>query len=225
MRSYAIHINDLTFCYPQQETQTLNIQDWRVKHGEHFFLYGPSGSGKSTLLNILTGILVPQRGTVTLFGQSMSELSISQRDRFRAKHVGVIFQQFNLIPYLSVSDNLRAAHFFADGEATSFLHRQEMLLGRLGLTGSILKRKAGELSVGQQQRVAIGRALINSPKLIIADEPTSALDNHARDNFMHLLLETIGDATLLFVSHDRSLQPHFSSVMNIKDMNGASELC
>lgn len=225
MTEYAIQLRKMQFSYPQLTAPTLNIPDWQVVTGEHSFIYGPSGSGKSTLLNVLSGLLPPQVGTVTLFEQSLYSLSTSNRDRFRAKNVGVIFQQFNLIPYLSVSENLQAAYFFAQGDNALFGERQQTLLDRLELTGNIAQQKTNHLSVGQQQRVAIARALINNPRLIIADEPTSALDANTRDSFMRLLLECTDKATLLFVSHDHSLSHFFSSRVDINDINKASAAC
>lgn len=225
----AIKISNLTFSYTGSEAQSvLSIPDWQVKEGEHVFLYGPSGSGKSTLLNILAGILQPLQGEVRLLGEQFSSLSARRRDQFRARHIGVVFQQFNLVPYLSVLDNiLLAAHFGARttpaGKQTSVdvKNRAEALLSRLALPAALLRQRADALSVGQQQRVAIVRALINDPELVIADEPTSALDSDARDQFIDLLLECVDDSkrTFIFVSHDRSLAGHFSSSVDLQSLN------
>ncbi|GAA3953359.1 ABC transporter ATP-binding protein [Allohahella marinimesophila] len=225
----AIDISNLTFSYTGSEAQSvLSIPAWHVEEGEHVFLYGPSGSGKSTLLNILAGILKPLSGTVELLGSPFSALSARKRDEFRARHIGVVFQQFNLVPYLSVLDNiLLAAHFGSrktpEGRRSSadVQARAEALLARLSLDKSLLHQRADALSVGQQQRVAIVRALINDPELVIADEPTSALDSDARDQFIDLLLECVGDGkrALIFVSHDRSLASHFSTSVDLQTLN------
>ena len=225
----AIDITNLTYSYTGSDAQSvLNIPAWEVKEGEHVFLYGPSGSGKSTLLNILAGILQPRQGEVRLLGEPFSALSARKRDQFRARHIGVVFQQFNLVPYLSVLDNiLLAAHFggrmVTAGKWTSadVQRRTESLLGRLALPTALLDQRADALSVGQQQRVAIVRALINDPEIVIADEPTSALDSDARDQFIDLLLECVGEGkrTLIFVSHDRSLASHFSESVDLQSLN------
>tara|TARA_R100000306_G_scaffold47172_2_gene44965 strand:+ start:26836 stop:27540 length:705 start_codon:yes stop_codon:yes gene_type:complete len=225
----AIEISNLTFSYTRSEAQSvLSIPAWTVEEGEHVFLYGPSGSGKSTLLNILAGILQPTQGEVRLLDEAFSSLSARRRDEFRARHIGVVFQQFNLVPYLSVLDNiLLAAHFgerkTASGKRTSadVQGRAENLLARLALSTSLLHQRADALSVGQQQRVAIVRALINDPELVIADEPTSALDSDARDQFIDLLLECMGEGrrTLVFVSHERSLAAHFSASVDLQSLN------
>src|SRR5690606_11130190 len=131
---------------------------------------------------LLPGLLPPRQGAVSVLGRDLYSLSARQRDRFRARNIGVIFQQFNLIPYLSVADNLRLARAFGGGREPV-----EPLLERLWLGPDILQRRARSLSIGQQQRVAIARVLVNRPPLILADEPTSALDADARDVFMQLL--------------------------------------
>lgn len=209
--SSAIHLHDLRFHWPGQKHPTLNIADWRVAAGEHLFLYGPSGSGKSTLLNLLAGILVPQQGSVTVLQTDLAQLGGRARDRFRARHIGLVFQQFNLLPYLDVETNVRLAAEF-NRQPPDSRQRARTLLERLQLPASLYTRKASELSVGQQQRVAVARALINQPPLIIADEPTSALDSDSRDAFIHLLLDCAAQqaSTVIFVSHDRTLAPYFS---------------
>jgi len=223
----AIDVSDLMFSYTgREEDAILRIDSWQLECGQHLFLYGPSGSGKSTLLNLLSGILTPQRGSVSLLGQPFSSLSSRKRDRFRALHIGVVFQQFNLVPYLSVLDNVRLAARFGKLPAALVTTRVKTLFERLLLDSTLLDRRADTLSVGQQQRVAIARSLINGPEILIADEPTSALDSDARDNFIGLLLEcaALYKSTLIFVSHDRALARHFSGSADLCLLNAVQDL-
>ncbi|MBT1065564.1 ABC transporter ATP-binding protein [Bowmanella sp. Y26] len=202
----------------------LNIQHWQVDKGQRVFLYGPSGSGKSTLLNLLSGILKPQQGKISLLGQDITALSAGKRDRFRARHIGMIFQQFNLLPYLSVQENIELAwNFGGNGERDQgFLAH---MLERLELHEALLARRASNLSVGQQQRVAVARALLNKPEIIIADEPTSALDSDLRDQFLHLLLGCVEEtkATVVFVSHDKTLKDYFDIHQDLRALSVIEE--
>jgi putative ABC transport system ATP-binding protein len=178
------------------------------------FLHGPSGSGKSTLLNLIGGVLLAARGSVSLLGQPLGELSASRRDAFRADHLGFIFQQFNLIPYLSVLDNVLLPCRFSARRAKRISEpgaEARRLLSALDLDPALLSRPAAELSVGQQQRVAAARALIGQPEILIADEPTSALDAERQSAFVELLLNEARQAgsAVVFVSHDLRLATHF----------------
>lgn len=218
----AINIKNLHFAYPgKRQPPVLAIPEWRVARGDRIFLKGPSGSGKSTLLNLLAGILVVNQGTIEVLGQNFGELSSRARDRFRAVHIGIVFQQFNLIHYLSVLDNIRLAAHFGKKDSADLDLKARQLFAALGLENTLITKKASDLSVGQQQRVAIARALINHPEILIADEPTSALDSDTRDAFMDIILE-ISKAqgnTLIFVSHDTALTPHFHHVVNLTEIN------
>ncbi|WP_412727740.1 ABC transporter ATP-binding protein [Alteromonas sp. D210916BOD_24] len=217
----AIDIHHLQFAYDKNGAIVLAIDNWQVLQGEHVFLSGPSGSGKSTLLNLLCGTLTPTSGTISLLGQPFSALTNRQRDKFRASNIGVVFQQFNLIPYLSVLQNIQAAVYFAPSthlDSLAVVQKAKDLLTKLQLPLRILHTKADALSIGQQQRVAIARALINDPKLLIVDEPTSALDADARDNFMSLLKEVAGKSTMIFVSHDLSLSHYFDCHCKISEL-------
>ena len=189
--------------------------------GEHVFLYGPSGSGKSTLLGLLAGLQVPTRGAVSILGEELSGLSARQRDRFRAQRIGVVFQQFNLIPYLSVVDNVLLASHFGGIRQPSSTSKALDLLTRVNLDDSLHDRLAGELSIGQQQRVAIVRALINSPQLLLVDEPTSALDHTNRDAFLALLFEVVqaSGCAMVFVSHDPAIAASFKRRDDIADLH------
>jgi putative ABC transport system ATP-binding protein len=205
-------------------TPCLDIAAFELAAGEQVFLYGPSGSGKSTLLNVLAGVLLPRTGDLTILGQSLPHLSGAARDRFRADHIGLIFQQFNLIPYLSVLDNvLLPCRFSARRRERAGEPKQNAarLLTHLDLDESLWTRPATELSVGQQQRVAAARALIGAPELIIADEPTSALDAERQTAFLELLTRecTETGAALVFVSHDHRLAGRFTRTLALTEIN------
>ncbi|REL27738.1 ATP-binding cassette domain-containing protein [Thalassotalea euphylliae] len=200
----------------------LNIPTWSVAAGQKHFILGPSGSGKSTLLNLLAGLLVPTSGKVTVLGEQISRLSARKRDKFRADHIGYIFQQFNLVPYLNAIDNIKLAnHFASRPQQKNVEHAILSLLERLSIDSNDWRRPVNLLSVGQQQRIGIARALINQPKLIIADEPTSSLDTQARNSFIDLLIALCNEqqATLLFVSHDTQLATHFDQVASLQAIN------
>ncbi|SMP22254.1 putative ABC transport system ATP-binding protein [Shimia sagamensis] len=188
-------------------------------------LRGPSGSGKSTLLAAISGVTDIPTGAVTVASQDIGALPVSKRDRFRADHMGLIFQVFNLVPWLSAVDNILLPCRFSkrrqgriDGTLEDEAHR---LMSSLGLDPKTLGHsKASALSVGQQQRVAAARALIGTPEIILADEPTSALDPEAKETFMHMLSQQAqsSGAALLMVSHDSGLDHHFDRVINITDL-------
>jgi len=223
-----VQMTDVRFGWTRAN-QIIRIPEFSIARGERVFLRGPSGSGKTTLLSLIAGILTPDSGLIQLMGRDMATLSPGQRDALRADQVGVIFQMFNLVPYLTVLENVSLPCRFSQARARRALKRGDTLdaealrlLGRLGLNDRDIRgRNVTQLSVGQQQRVAVARALIGSPALIIADEPTSALDIDARSVFIELLSEecTAAGSALLFVSHDRSLAPHFDRQLSLPDIN------
>ncbi|MBX2808647.1 MAG: ATP-binding cassette domain-containing protein [Cellvibrionaceae bacterium] len=202
----------------------LRIPHWQLAAGERLFLYGRSGTGKSTLLSIVSGILRAQHGTVSVLGQNLGALSQRQRDKYRAVNMGIIFQQFNLLPYLSVIDNIRLSQTFSGSEFS--LERIHTLLTQLELPSTVFSQKAETLSVGQQQRVAVARALYHRPAIIIADEPTSALDAQTRDGFIELLLQQSRqyNSAVLFVSHDERLATHFDTRVDLQQLNAAGAI-
>lgn len=216
----AIRLSKVRFGWRGSRTPLLKIDDFRVVRGERLFLYGPSGSGKSTLLNLMAGVLLPQQGSVHILGQDLTGMRTHRRDLFRARHIGVIFQQLNLIPYLDMIENVIIASHFARMPAAEAEKNARLLLQTLDLAG-LERQRATALSIGQQQRVAVARALVTHPEILIADEPTSALDSDNRETFMDLLLETAGESntTVVFVSHDRSLQAHFDRHLDIGELN------
>jgi len=218
-----IDIQGLRYSYPEKPDQlVLDIAQWSVEKQQHTFLHGPSGSGKSTLLNIISAVLSPCSGSVSVCGQALDRLKPRQRDQFRAQHIGYVFQQFNLVPFLNAVENIRLAnHFVKDRAAKVQLPEIDDLLTALNISATERLQAVSSLSVGQQQRVAIARALINKPALLIADEPTSSLDQDNRDRFMQVLFEllAVSDTTLLFVSHDQSLASYFERVESLADIN------
>jgi len=228
MASAVIHIEQLLFRWTAGGALCLDIPAFAVAPGERIFLYGPSGSGKSTLLGLLGGVLQPERGSLRLLDIELTELSAAARDRFRADHVGFLFQQFNLIPYLSVIDNVLLPCRFSKRRlqralsgGNSMRAEAARLLDHLDLDAGLRARPVTQLSVGQQQRVAAARALIGRPEIVIADEPTSALDAERQTAFLDLLARECGDAgsTLVFVSHDHRLAAGFSREIALPDIN------
>lgn len=228
-KSCAIELRDVEFSWPGQ-LPVLQIAQFRLERGERLFLRGPSGSGKSTLLGLVGGVLEASHGEVEVLGAAFAQLRATRRDRFRAAHIGYIFQQFNLLPYLSLIENVLLTCRFDQQRRQRALQQSptieteaERLLGRLGLAGEILHRPVTELSVGQQQRVAAARALMGGPELVIADEPTSALDHATRGRFLELLLAECAavNAALLFVSHDTSLADYFDRSIELAAVNRA----
>ena len=226
-----IRIEQLRFAWPGERADCLALEHLEVPAGKLLFLHGPSGSGKSTLLGLVAGVLLPRQGKVELLGVDWGTLAPSRRDARRADHVGYIFQQFNLLPYLSALDNvLLPCRFSSRRRARAQLHAGSAhaaaaeLLQRVGLAQSTWGRPAALLSVGQQQRVAAARAMIGSPEVMIADEPTSALDTELRESFLELLLGACRatGSTLIFVSHDRQLATRFDMQVSLAQLNHAA---
>ena len=224
--SLAIDIRHLRFRYGGGPW-VLDIPELTLERETRAFLFGPSGSGKTTLLGVLAGVLEANEGDVTVLGEDLASLSGPQRDAFRAEHIGYVFQMFNLIPYLSVLDNITLPVRMHAGrrarlDGTGMKESAAQLAGHLHI-GDLLKKPVTELSVGQQQRVAACRALIGAPELIVADEPTSSLDFDRREDFLELLFQECerAGATLVFVSHDRALEGMFSRTISLPDVNQA----
>lgn len=231
MAGRLLELKELRFAWPGSAQDCLDIAALEVEAGEAVFLHGPSGCGKSTLLSLLAGVLLPRAGRVALDGVHWADLRPSARDRHRVDHVGYIFQQFNLLPYLSALDNvLLPCRFSARRRAAAArlagspqAEAQRWLAG-MGLDAAAWTRPAHTLSVGQQQRVAAARALVGQPDLVIADEPTSALDEDRRDAFLDLLLSACAAAgsALVFVSHDRRSAQRFARQVSLPAINRAA---
>ena len=226
----AIRLSEMQFAWHPTSEKVLDIPHMTVERGQHVFIAGPSGSGKSTLLSLLAGVSVPQTGQIDVLGHRLEKMGGSARDRFRADHLGVIFQMFNLVPYLSVVENVtlpcrfsrRRAARTTDGGGPE--NEAVRLLSRLGISDQLLQQPVTDLSVGQQQRVAAARALMGAPEVIIADEPTSSLDAGHRRSFIRLLFEECdrAKATLIFVSHDTALAPLFHRTVQLNAINQAA---
>ena len=223
----AVQLSDLRFAWRPEDNPILEIHDLKIPRGQRVFMAGPSGCGKSTLLGLLAGIAKPQTGSVRVLGNRLEQMNGAARDRFRADHMGVIFQMFNLIPYLTVVENVTLPCRFSRRRYErantngGLMVEAVRLLSRLGISDPLLHRPVTELSVGQQQRVAAARALIGEPEILIADEPTSSLDADLREEFIRLLFEACRrkPTTLIFVSHDKSLASLFDHTLRLPEVN------
>lgn len=221
---------NLTFRWGRGDT-ILDIAELFLQAGQRTLILGPSGCGKTTLLNLLSAINIPTSGSLELLGKKTQEMNGAERDVFRADHVGYVFQMFNLISYLSILENVLLPIRFSKKrnqrlQAAGSGPRDEALrlLSQLGIDQRhFLKRSVSQLSVGQQQRVAVARALIGSPEIIICDEPTSALDDEAQEAFLGLLFKEVEESggSLIFVSHDRALIPRFDRIVELPEINRA----
>ncbi|MFK7962938.1 MAG: ABC transporter ATP-binding protein [Burkholderiaceae bacterium] len=214
-----LSLNEVRFGWKAGDPDLIRLDHFTLAAGEKVFVSGPSGCGKSTLLSLIGGVAQPRSGSVEVLGENITTMSTAQRDRFRADHLGIIFQLFNLVPYLTILENVLLPCRFSprrrrfaianshslEQEAGRLLEHLELDLAELG------RRPVVELSIGQQQRVAVARALIGSPDLIIADEPTSALDEGSSERFIELLIEQsdVNGSGIIFVSHDQRVAELF----------------
>jgi len=227
----AIEINDLTFRWEKGGPRVLSLDAISIARGEQVFVSGPSGSGKSTLLSLLAGVTTAEQGSLQILGNRLEQLGSVERDHFRANHIGYIFQMFNLLPYLSMVENVTLPCRFSRQRRHSAVKRSGTperealrLLDHLDMAhDELLGRPVTTLSVGQQQRVAAARALMGAPEIVIADEPTSSLDANRREAFVQLLFNECRDSgsTLVFVSHDESLKPLFGRRIPLAEINRA----
>ena len=227
----AIEINDLIFRWTRGQATVLSLDSVRIARGEQVFITGSIGSGKSTLLSLLAGVTTAEQGSLQILGKRLERLGSVDRDHFRADHIGYIFQMFNLIPYLSMVDNVTLPCRFSRQRRDKAVRRSGTpereairLLEHLDMAhDDLLGRPVTTLSVGQQQRVAAARALMGSPEIVIADEPTSSLDSNRREAFVQLLFNECRESgsTLVFVSHDESLEPLFDRRIPLTEVNRA----
>ncbi len=228
-----VQLDDVRFTWPGEALPVLAIDEFNIERGERVFLQGLSGSGKTTLLSLIASVLKPQSGRIVVDGVGLSALRGGQRDRFRANKIGLVFQQFNLLPFLSVRENIQLPCKFSKLRRTkacqsggTLVDETDRLLRAMNLQPAEIQDKTvTNLSVGQQQRVAVARALIGHPPLIIADEPTSALDSETRQVFIDLLFAEVESAgsSLLFVSHDASLAKSFDRRIDLREINQTAE--
>lgn len=215
----TIEIKNLVFSYPNQH-KLLDIPNLHLQKGESLYIAGPSGSGKTTLLNIMIGLINVDQDKLKILNQDFNLLTAKEKDRFRGDHFGIIFQLFNLINFLSVEENIYLPLQFSELKKKRHNDQPQLILKiieKLGIK-PLLQRKAIHLSLGEQQRVAVARALIGHPEIIIADEPTSALDEENKDQFIQILNELCHEleTTLIFVSHDTTLKKHFNQILDLK---------
>ena len=223
----TIQLSEIDFCWGSAKNDfRIQVDDFQLEKGESVILVGPSGGGKSTLLNLICGVVRPRCGIINISGKDLGKMSNSERDSFRANNIGIIFQQFNLLPYLSALDNVLLPLEFSfsqkkiSGEFKKKSNKQaKVLLNNLNINPETLGRqKAATLSIGQQQRVAAARAFIGSPQLIIADEPTSSLDEESQDTFLEQLFfeKNSTGASLLMVSHNPRIAKRFDRLVELE---------
>ena len=227
-----IKISHIKFRWQPNKILVINIPELNVATGECLFLSGPSGSGKSTLLNLIGGVIEAESGEILINNKNIVSMNAKDRDSFRADHFGLLFQMFNLMPFLSILKNVTLPCLFSSVRRNKAIKNSgsveadaERLLHQMGLNlAEIGDRPVNLLSAGQQQRVAAARALLGSPEFIIADEPTSALDSDTRHTFLELLFNEVkaAGATMIFVSHDNSLSSLFDVSISLNDINQTS---
>jgi putative ABC transport system ATP-binding protein len=224
LNSLALSLTQLSHAWPGRPA-LFDIAHLSLAQGEHLFIQGPSGCGKSTLLSLIAGVQFPQTGVCEVLGHDMLRLGPMQRDRLRGEHMGVVFQQFNLLPFLDVEANaLMPTRLFASRAKASAeqwgspLKQAQALADRLRLPAHVWHQPVHQLSVGQQQRVAAVRALMGAPQLLIADEPTSALDDDNQAEFIDLLLSSAQqqNASVVMVSHNARLASKFHQVFKMQ---------
>ena len=223
MNESIIKIDTVKFYWSKKSNFKIFVPNLEIKKGEKVLLLGESGSGKTTILSLICGFLNPLSGNIFINGKTINQLSSKTKDEYRADNIGIIFQQFNLLPYANVVDNVLLPLYFSKVRSNNVPDKREKvieLFKQLRLPDDITQFRASSLSMGQQQRVAVARALIGKPSLIIADEPTSSLDADAQKIFLDLMFEQISEnnSTLLMVSHDRSLSGQFDRLIDINEI-------
>ena len=213
--------------YLYKHGKTIKFPDIEIETGQRLLISGFSGCGKTTLLSLIAGALRLQEGSINFNDNDYSDMSSMSLDKFRADHIGYIFQTLNLIPFLNVSENIALGIKFSKNRKSkvSDMHQEiERLISSLGLEKEILNTAIDNLSVGQQQRVAVARALLGKPDLILADEPTSALDNDTTKKFLDEVMNTFDPShqAIIMVSHDLSIAPYFDTVLDFNKHNAHS---
>jgi len=219
-----IEVRDLCLSYSLRD-ETLGVIDipcWSVDRGEQIAIFGPSGSGKSTLLHMLAGVLLPSSGHVMVCGEEISAMSEAQRDRFRARRIGYVFQNFNLLQGYTALENVLMGMTFCSEKIDRSL--ASSLLEQVGI-GARLRHTPSEMSLGEQQRVAIARALAKKPEVVLADEPTGSLDPRNKAQIIDLLRAMCGEqgSTLILVSHEQDIIRQFEKQVRFSDINKACD--
>jgi putative ABC transport system ATP-binding protein len=215
----VFELTDVSKCYAHKQGQVTALRPTtlRIAAGEFVAVVGPSGSGKTTLLSILGGMLAPSSGRVLLDGESLYDATASQRAQTRLQKIGFVFQTFNLVPYLTAVENVQIPLMLSRAAGGEQARRAAELLNRVGLEGR-LHHKPSELSVGQQQRVALARTLVNDPPLILADEPTGNLDPSTREDVLNFLGELCREGrTVVMVTHDPSAAKRAGRALHLAD--------
>jgi putative ABC transport system ATP-binding protein len=222
----GIAVSDVRFLYDSSDSSeaehfSLHLPRLEISTGERVAIIGPSGCGKTTLLGLLTGILVPRSGRVVVSGTEISGLADAERRRFRIKRMGLVFQSLALVEYLDVLDNILHAYRITNALRLdeSVRSRARSLASDLGLADK-LRRPVGALSQGERQRVAIGRALLSKPEVLLADEATGNLDPANKGRILDLLFEQLerDRSTLVAVTHDHELLPRFDRVVDFREL-------
>jgi len=222
MKSHAIEISDLTFSYEAQGFE-LNIPQLSIAEGKHVAIVGPSGCGKTTLAYLISGIHVPSGGNVDIGRDSITRMTDGQRRDFRISNIGFIFQEFELLEYLRVEENIILPYLVnASLELDKAVYERARSLAESVGLGDKLHRYPGELSQGEKQRLAICRALITDPCIIMADEPTGNLDDGNTDTIMDLIRNQArrSDATFVMITHERHLLDRFDDVVDLAKNGG-----
>jgi putative ABC transport system ATP-binding protein len=222
MTKNLISVENLKYSLGDNIKFRLNIKKFILNKSDSILIYGESGAGKSTFLNLLSGTLNPQEGSINILGTNIVETSSSIKDKIRGDHFGIVFQTFNLLPYITVKNNILLGKAYSNRkQSISNNDEVKTLMDNLSLNyKELIDRKAYELSIGQQQRVAVARALIGKPEIIIADEPTSALDKDNQNEFINLLFKSLdeNEQGLIMVSHDQKVSNKFKTVKNITEI-------
>ena len=223
LNAETIRLDSVRFYWSKNKDFKIFIPELKISQGEKVLLLGESGSGKTTLLSLISGFLSPISGDIYLNEKNINSLSARSRDQYRSDNIGIIFQQFNLLPYANVIDNIILPLYFSKVRASKIINQKETAINlckSLRLPDTVTRMQANNLSVGQQQRVAVARALIGNPSLVIADEPTSSLDSDAQNIFLDLMFAQIekNNSSLLMVSHDTSLSSYFDRVIDINEI-------
>ena len=207
-----LQISGLNHSYDDEVS--ISFPDWEVAEGHHAIILGSSGCGKTTLLHLIAGLMSPMAGNLQVAGQDMAQISKSKLDQFRGENIGIVFQKPHLVRSLSVKENLLLSQYLAHQKTDS--KRVEEVLEKLGIA-ELAKRKVHQISQGQAQRVSIGRAVINKPKLLLADEPTASLDDENCQKVIDLLKTQAQEtgATLIVATHDQRVKSAFKTQLTL----------